>query len=750
MVLAGALAGHVAIGLHVYPSAQFEKYPVNAALLASGSSQVFPSDGSPAYLLLHMLFGAHCRGAVHGLQIGAGVAATLAAWHLARSLGGRVAGLVAGLLLAFAAPTILYESILEPDSLIAALALGSLAAAVAARPVGAGLLGGLAVALRPTALPLALLLAAFFLVRRERRKAALYLGMVTMVAAVPVVAMRARFGGSVAATMSTGQIFHQGNAPETIGFPSFVPLTKTLEAQPSVAVMADAQHETYRMVARAAAGRALSAAECERFWLGRAFAFIGRHPAAWLRIVYYKAALLFGPYEFPDMPPVLRELGRPAPPLLPSPALYPLGAFGLLLCLYARRGALLAFAAIALGAPLVLFAVDARYRIVLAPLACAGIGVALGLLVEKAKQWDRRATGVLLAALATSLPLVIPPPSHAASARALRKQVRSSLPYVLATRLRDAGDLEAATRAMQDSFTIQPSGLMLASLVGLRWEEPAFWEPVRAPYERKLGVEPSAALEFDAGVIDELAGRLDEAIGHFERAGDAGYYVQDLDSGEPLHRAGRLLLRRGRYAEALAVLRRSLAARPGVMVTLATAEVAAHRAGDEQAERAFGEELAALHDPVSAGYERARADRWSGDAAAALRAIEPVVAALGDSGVVRYEECRIALDLGDRRRALVAYGKALALAPDHPFEAAPLDGAVAEAIAAHPADAALSLVGAEHALRRARFDEALRLARAAVPSLASDPAATARLAFIARFAERASAHGPSGAPAAPR
>ncbi len=717
LVAAAAIAGHVGVGLARHPSARFDKYPTNAALLAAGKG-VFPSDGSPLYLWLHLLAGGRCREVVHGLQIAVGIAAVLGAWRLGVRLGGRAAGLIAGVVLALSAPTVFYEAVLEPDSLIASLGLLALAAAAARRPATSGVLVGLAAALRPTALPLALLLGGWQLVSlRARRDALVLVGLAVAVALLPAAALRLRFGGSMAATMSTGQILHQGNAPETLGFPSFVPLTKSLERQPAIAAMADAQHETYRMVARAAAGPRLSEAECERYWIARAAAFVARHPVAWLRIVYYKSALLFGPIEFPDMGPAIAELGRAPAPLLPSWLLYPLGGIALLLTAALRPSArLVALAALALAAPLVLFAVDARYRIVLLPPAAVAIGVAGSALAAAVRARDRGAAGRVAIALHVAVPLTVPPPAHRASARVLRKQVQSSPSYAIAVALRARGEMADATRAMQASLTLQPNGARFLDLGGFDWESPAFWAPIRERYERRLAHAPTPGIELDAGVIDEQAGLLDEAIAHFQRAADAGYYAQDEESGEPLHRAGRLLLRLRRFADAARAFDAALARRPGVMVILADAEVAAREAGDTARAGALRDELDHLHDPISSALERSRALRWSGEAAAARRELGPVLVALPNAADAWAEEALAAVDDGDPARAVEAYARAVELAPDTAFPVATLDAAMPSRGAPLPAGLA-----AEHAYRRARLADAAWLydrALAEHPSLA--------------------------------
>jgi tetratricopeptide (TPR) repeat protein len=441
---------------------------------------------------------------------------------------------------------------------------------------------------------------------------------------------------------------------------------------------------------------------------------------------------LFGPVETHDIVPVARAAQRTVP-LVPAWLLYPLGCMGLVLLALERGRRLPALCALAAALPYLVFSVTPRYRLVLAPLCCIGLGVLVAAAIDLARSRERAALGRLGIAALVSLVFVIPPATLRALARAADKGMASSVLAERGASARRRGDLVEAGRQLADAIGEQPLGFEVLDLRGLPWEERSFWTRVQTRYQRELAQSPSPALEYEAGLVDEWAGAHDSALAHYERAAAGGYYLRGAD---PEYSAGRLLLELHREGEATKHIDRSLDHHPGVLASLVAAEVLARHRGDGARADALAREAEARHDRISTGWARARAWRWLGDARMALGEIEHIPEP--ENALVRWEECLDLVATGDEAGALRAYERALALLPMHPFTASRLDSVVARQLERAPGDPRLLRLAGEHALRRGRMAEAIehyRAAMAADPQLGNDPELTSHLA-LAELAQR--------------
>jgi tetratricopeptide (TPR) repeat protein len=737
IVAAAAVLGHGILAYAFLPRPIFDKYPVLAAGFAQGHGGILPSDASPLYLVLHLLLLPEPGVLVRLLQVMMGIAAVLAVAALAARFDGARGAIVAGVACAFAAPLVLYEATLEPDALLASFVVLSLAATTAEIPVVGGLFSGLAVALRPTTLLFALLQGAWLAWRGPRRVLARYLAAFVVAAALPMGLVKLRLGGSTLAVMSFGQVLQQGNSPAGVGVGGqYLPLVKPLEAQENRAGTggADWAHEAYRQLAAAEAGRPLDAFDAEVVWARKVAAFVRRHPVAWLRIEWLKSKLVFGPFELHDITELV-AYGESLF-LIPAAVFYPLGGLGLVWMLVRGRGRVVFAAAVALAVPLLMFAVTARYRIVWAPLAAVGIGALADLFVTLRDQRMRSRAAWIAVALA--LVWIVPPAAHRYAMRAMDRGIAASSAYFQGDRARRRGQVAEARASMQKALGLQPVGIDALDLQGIPWDEPAFWDGVRPLVEGFGEPRRAAAAEFDAGVVERRAGHLDDALQHFENAAAGGFYLDYNDGGDPSYEAGVILLRQGHLAEARRSLLRSQALRPGVLATLVALEAVARDAGDGAAARVVGEEIQALHDRISASYERACFYRTLGRWKEAREALQPALAAFGRSALVRWEEALAANGEGDRTTALAAYRACLDLLPSYPFEAARLDEAVFAAQRESPQDLGRLRLAADHAMRRGLFADAARLWHAALeraPELQSDPSIKGQL----EYAERAAA-----------
>ncbi len=184
---------------------------------------------------------------------------------------------------------------LEPETLILLFNAGALAA-LPANPIAAGLLLGLSATCRPVVLLAAIGLAA--LVRSWRLIAA---------AAIPVVLMlmvNVSLTGELT-LMDPGTVFYEGMNPNATGYEGVQPrMVNDLERQSREP---DYLHVAYRVVAARALGHPVTRSESNRYWTGKALAFIRAYPLAALRLTSRKLYFALHSYDAYDLATMARK-----------------------------------------------------------------------------------------------------------------------------------------------------------------------------------------------------------------------------------------------------------------------------------------------------------------------------------------------------------------------------------------------------------------------------------------------------------
>ena len=363
------------------------------------------------------------------LQIALGALACALVAVASGRLFGRNAGLAAGLLLAFYAPAIFFDLLVQKavlDLLLVSLLLLLVSLlgerAGEGRSFWAGVALGLLVLSRENAL---LLLPVFviWLWARSRPRVAPVVLCVLGIAAVlaPVAVRNFRIGGELQVTTAQlGPNLYIGNHDGATG--SYVPL------RPG---RGDASFERRDAaeLAEAESGRALTSGEVSRYWRERAAAWIRAHPGRWLELLGRKLLLAWNGEEAMDtedlathaeVSPPLRWLAR----VVHFGLLAPLALLGLWWSRERGRELWVLHASIAVyTASLVAFYVVARYRLPLVPMLAPFAGLAL---VELPARWRRGPASarlrdgliLVVAAVIVNLPLL--PRLAGASGESLR------------------------------------------------------------------------------------------------------------------------------------------------------------------------------------------------------------------------------------------------------------------------------------------------------------------------------------------
>ncbi len=328
---------------------------------------------------------------------------------LGRRLLSRPAGFLAGGLAAVYAPGFFLAGSLLTATLIETLNLCALLACLWAWEKRSwqawclpGALFGLSLITRPNVV-LLLLGVAWWLwhVSRTdpaaRRRALLALAVGAALAVAPVTLRNSVVLKEFILTVPTGALnFFLGNAPHAhsqVLAPGEVGMTPTQFAS------------EFKRSAERRLGRALTFSQSNRYWLGLAWAEIGRAPGEWLKTLLRKTGAFFNAYEDAtslDFTLARQKIGLLRSPWLQAGGLWPLALLGGVLCWPQRRRLFLVYVwAAAYAASNILLFVTMEYRYAAVPallLLAAGGGVKL---VEYLRQrrWRRLAAAAVAGGL---------------------------------------------------------------------------------------------------------------------------------------------------------------------------------------------------------------------------------------------------------------------------------------------------------------------------------------------------------------
>jgi tetratricopeptide (TPR) repeat protein len=476
----------------------------------------------PYWLALFYRVGGHHTLIVRVAQIGLGAGAAALLALAGRSFVSRRAAWIAGLLLAFYAPALFFEGLVQKPSLdlflVCALLffLGRLenGAHRMRTAFAAGVTLGCLSLTRENAvilLPaLAIWLAWLARGAAARLVAGLLLGSTLVLA--PVALRNYAVGRELVLTSTQfGANFFIGNNEAADGL--YEPLVWGHGSYPE-------EHQDAIDLATQAAGRPLAAREVSAYWAGLAWQWIRAHPVDWLKLMGKKALLVFNAHEVADSDePVVYEdaswVLRGLSAVCTFGVVCPLAAVGAVATWRDRRRlAVLYLVAGGIACSAALFFVFARYRFPMVPVillfAGAGIDEIAGLVRERRRRELGIAAGVLVATSAVVwLPLL-----HGADGRP-----RATAYYNLAVSLEQAGDEAAALTSYRSAIADQPdlvqARVNLGSLLARSGDLAAAIEEERSA----LAVRPDDAVAHTilANALFGI-GHLDEAEVHYRAA----------------------------------------------------------------------------------------------------------------------------------------------------------------------------------------------------------------------------------------
>ena len=473
----------------------FAKYYEFAdAILAGHPPRDRIGDVSPAYLWLTVLFRALGMGfrAIRDAQIVALSLAALCCALAAKRLGGWTAAIAAALLILGSRAALVTATELEPETVILLLNAAALALIVRhgfandergtmndeQKPARssfivhrsslllAGLCVGISATARPTAL-LALVLVVIWLAWRSSRRAAVWFASAALVP-LAIVLLVNRVVAGHAIIMQPGTVVYEGNNPLATGCAGVMPrIIGDLNVSTDEP---DYLHVAYRIVASRATGQPIDARLSNRFWSGKALAYVSTYPLDALALIGWKAVLAVHHYDVYDLITTKRKADELARwPAIPFGAAFVLALVAIVLRREKRELVLpLLFAAATLVA-IVAFTVTTRQRNpLLAPLAIlGGVGVAEMVALVRRKQVER----ALLAfgAVLIAVPLLgIEGPPMREDAYIWWSALRGDATRDAAIAARDRGDKGNAARLAAVASVLKPADPPLVSPPTLR------------------------------------------------------------------------------------------------------------------------------------------------------------------------------------------------------------------------------------------------------------------------------------------
>lgn len=308
-------------------------------------------------------------------------------------------------------------------------------------------------------------------------------------------------------------------------------------------------------IAEHALGRSLTPGEVSSYYTHLVVAFVGGHPASWLRLLGRKFRLVWNAVEISDTEDQYTYADWSWPVALGSVwhfgVLAPLAVVGVWVTAGRWRtlGLLYALAAVYV-ATVVLFYVFARYRFPIVPFlilfaAAGATHVAAYFRTHGVRQAIGCGAVVAIVAVFCNTPVIAV------------SQLEATTHYNFGVGLEARGDQEAALDEYRTAVRMDPGLAVAHNDLGLLLGSRGDLAEAGDELERAVELAPDAKTYNNLGVVRSRQGRAAEAIGAFERAiGLDPMYL------EPHRNLGTLLASSGRFAEAADELRAAVRLAP--------------------------------------------------------------------------------------------------------------------------------------------------------------------------------------------
>ncbi|MEJ5165817.1 MAG: hypothetical protein WHV67_02170 [Thermoanaerobaculia bacterium] len=266
----------------LFPQRFFLKYPINASRFFS---KLEPSerflDFSPLYLFINgilSLFSQKAYLLLPYFQIGISLLGLYFLFKWAREKVSPAAAYTTVFLGSLYPSYLLYLNCLEPEALLVFTIISGFSFLLMEKnPLTTGIFFSLSILLRPSFLPVALLV--FFFIKRKK---ILYLAPIFFSIIALLIFSYWATGFFTLSFMSPGTVFYEGNNPQATGVAAVYPKAIKIWEGEFTGKEADYAHKLYRKVANFEKGKENSLMENQFFWIGKAFNYIMDYPSLWL------------------------------------------------------------------------------------------------------------------------------------------------------------------------------------------------------------------------------------------------------------------------------------------------------------------------------------------------------------------------------------------------------------------------------------------------------------------------------------
>ena len=582
-----------------------------------GTDVFYQAPLYPYFLGVTYAIAGHSLLVVRIVQAIVGSAACVLLGFAAARLFSARAGLVAGLALAFYAPAIFFDALIQKsvlDVFFVCLALFLMSEIISrdgssGRPRSApasalslwlflGLaMGGLALT-RENAIVLVAVIALWIVISppsienayiRERVVSLAAFAMGLAIVLTPVAVRNYAVGaGFYLTTSQFGPNFYIGNNPRSDG---------TYKSLRFGRGAPEYERQDATELAEHAVGRSLTPAEVSSFWTDRAMAFITSQPGAWLRLVGKKFLLLWNADEMLDTESQETYAEWSLPLRILSwvghfGVLAPLALFGAIVSWPDRRRLWVFYAmTAAYAASVILFYVFARYRFPLVPflilLTSAGVAALAAGAEASAENARPKGRAYVLAGVAAGIAAVFT--NWPVLSKTMMRAVTENN---LATAFQEDGRLEDAIAHYRRAIELQSDYAPAYNNLGAALRANGRVDEAVASYQQALAVQPdypdahynlanalleknkpdeaaehfrialesipgSAGTHNNLGIALASQGKLPEAVAEFEAA-----LQSEPDSAKTHRNLGNALSELGRRPEAIEHLRRAVALDP--------------------------------------------------------------------------------------------------------------------------------------------------------------------------------------------
>jgi len=544
--------------------------------------------------VLQFVFG-HNLWLIRFLQIILGALACGLIYRVGERLFSRSAGIAAGLIMAFYAPAIFYDGLIEKsilDLTLLSLVLFIFVSVADERWfkwLGCGAVIGLLGLSRENALILVPVVAAWIIVRHREGALALrarWLGVFlagVLVILLPVGLRNLLVGGEFKLTTSQfGANFYIGNNPAADG---------TYGSIRDGIAETQLEGADAKRLAERAAGHSLTPGQVSNYWLARAREYISAQPLEWAKLLGFKWLLVWNAREIEDSDDFYIYQNWSWLLALLSwfshfGVLAPLACVGVFLTLRQWRQLWLLYAmVVALAASVAVFYVFGRYRYPLVPLLAlfAGAGFVEAWRLWRQQAWRTLAPALVLALGAAALvnwPLQKTAGAGAAGynnlANALAKQGKLDAAiktaeqalqvdpdyaiahYNLGNLYVQRGGFDEAKRHLEAALLRLPNYAEAHSNYGQLLAEGGDLTKGMEHFHKAIALNPSLArAHLNLAVALAKSGRMAEAEAPLQRAA-----ALSPEAAEPVYYLGSIYAAQNRYAEAEAAFNRAVQLRP--------------------------------------------------------------------------------------------------------------------------------------------------------------------------------------------